>query len=150
LQDRIPILVGGSGERRTLRLVARYADACNLWGDADTVRHKVSVLRSWCEEVDRDPAEIEVTQLATTLVGESRSELAATVERLRPPSVAADRYAASVNAGTIEDQIGRFRGLADAGVQTALVSFPDIGIDALPGSPAAVERFAPVIEAFRR
>ena len=55
LQEHIPILVGGSGERRTLRLVARYADACNLFGDAATVRHKVDVLHRHCADVDRDP-----------------------------------------------------------------------------------------------
>ncbi len=69
LQERIPILVGGSGERRTLRLVARYADACNLFGEAPVVRHKVEVLHRHCAEVDRDPATIEVTQLSTVLVG---------------------------------------------------------------------------------
>jgi F420-dependent oxidoreductase-like protein len=61
-----PILIGGSGERRTLRLVAQYADACNLFdipgsGYQDDLRHKLDVLRGHCDEVGRDPAEIEVT-----------------------------------------------------------------------------------------
>ena len=51
LQAHVPILVGGSGERRTLRLVARYADACNLFGELPTIRHKVGVLRRHCEEL---------------------------------------------------------------------------------------------------
>jgi len=57
------ILIGGGGERKTLRLVARYADACNIIGDAATLAHKVEVLRRHCEEVGRDPSEIEVTAL---------------------------------------------------------------------------------------
>ncbi len=57
------LLIGGGGERKTLRLVATYADACNLIGDPETVAHKVEVLRRHCEEVGRDPAEIEVTAL---------------------------------------------------------------------------------------
>src|SRR6266545_6582331 len=48
------IMVGGSGERRTLRLVAQYADACNLFGDVDTVRHKLAVLERHCRDVGRD------------------------------------------------------------------------------------------------
>src|SRR5271166_4865708 len=50
-----PILVGGGGEKRTLNLVARYADMCNLFGDAATIAHKVDVLRGHCEAVRRDP-----------------------------------------------------------------------------------------------
>jgi F420-dependent oxidoreductase-like protein len=57
------VLIGGGGERKTLRIVATYADACNLIGDAPTVAHKVDVLRRHCGEVGRDPAEIEVTAL---------------------------------------------------------------------------------------
>jgi F420-dependent oxidoreductase-like protein len=57
------ILIGGSGERKTLRLVALYADACNIFGDPATVAHKLEVLRRHCEDVGRDRAEIEVTVL---------------------------------------------------------------------------------------
>jgi F420-dependent oxidoreductase-like protein len=57
------ILIGGSGERKTLRLVAAYADACNLFGDTTILTHKLEVLRRHCDEVGRDPNEIEVTAL---------------------------------------------------------------------------------------
>ncbi len=57
------MLIGGVGERKTLPLVARYADACNFIADAATVAHKVEVLRRHCDDVGRDPADIEVTAL---------------------------------------------------------------------------------------
>lgn len=57
----IPVLVAGGGEKRTLDLVARYGDACNVSGDADTVRHKFDVLAAHCERIGRDPAEITKT-----------------------------------------------------------------------------------------
>jgi F420-dependent oxidoreductase-like protein len=57
------ILIGGGGERKTLRLVARYADACNLMGSPEEIAHKVAVLRRHCDDVGRDPAEIDVTAL---------------------------------------------------------------------------------------
>ncbi len=57
----IPVLVGGGGERRTLALVARHADACNVMGDPGTVRRKFSVLGEHCRRVGRDPAEITKT-----------------------------------------------------------------------------------------
>jgi F420-dependent oxidoreductase-like protein len=59
------LLIGGGGERRTLRLVARYADACNIIGDAAMIRHKVDVLHRHCAEVGRKPEDIEVTALLT-------------------------------------------------------------------------------------
>ncbi|MGD0881292.1 MAG: LLM class flavin-dependent oxidoreductase, partial [Acidimicrobiales bacterium] len=62
---RPPILVGGSGERKTLRLVARYADACNLFAlDPAEVAHKLDVLERHCADVERDPADIRRTILA--------------------------------------------------------------------------------------
>ncbi len=60
-RPRPRILVGGSGEKKTLRLVAAYADACHLFGGPDVVAGKLEVLRRHCDTVGRDPAEIEVT-----------------------------------------------------------------------------------------
>ena len=68
IRGDIPILVGGSGERKTLRLVAQYADGCNVFGDPERARHLMGVLDAHCEDVGRDPAEITRTRL-----GRSRS-----------------------------------------------------------------------------
>jgi len=57
------LMIGGSGERKTLRLVAQYADACNIFGGPDDVAHKIDVLRRHCDDVGRDPNEIEVTAM---------------------------------------------------------------------------------------
>jgi alkanesulfonate monooxygenase SsuD/methylene tetrahydromethanopterin reductase-like flavin-dependent oxidoreductase (luciferase family) len=140
LQEHVPILVGGSGETKTLKLVAQYADACNLFGDAATIRHKLEVLHAHCVDVGRDTAEIRITSLSRALVGDDRDEVDKLVERHRggaPP----EQYAATAGAATVEEQIGRYRQLAEAGVQTAIVNMPNV-------SPAAVERFAQVIAAF--
>jgi F420-dependent oxidoreductase-like protein len=61
------IMIGGGGERKTLRLVAQYADACNFFGDVTEIAHKVDVLRGHCDVVGRDPNEIEITALFRNL-----------------------------------------------------------------------------------
>jgi F420-dependent oxidoreductase-like protein len=72
-----PIMIGGGGEKRTLRLVAQYADACNLFAHAgdDVLRHKLAVLDRHCEDVGRDPAEIERTVITAVPAGKTPSEL---------------------------------------------------------------------------
>lgn len=71
------IMIGGSGERKTLRLVARFADACNINGTPDEVAHKLAVLRGHCDDVGRDPSEIEVTSTFRPAVSGSDELLAA-------------------------------------------------------------------------
>lgn len=61
VRNPIPILIGGGGEKVTLKLTAQYADMWNGFGPPKTWRHKNNVLSNWCEEVGRDPAEIERT-----------------------------------------------------------------------------------------
>ncbi len=146
LQEHVPIVLGGGGERRTLRLAARYADAANVFGDVATVARKREVLRRHCLDVDRDPAEVELTHLSTVLVGATDAEVSAAVERLRPRRQDAARYAASVHAGTTTDHVGRFRELAEAGAGEVMVRLA--GLADLTDT-TAVERMAPVIAAFR-
>jgi alkanesulfonate monooxygenase SsuD/methylene tetrahydromethanopterin reductase-like flavin-dependent oxidoreductase (luciferase family)/predicted kinase len=137
----VPIVLGGGGERRTLRLAARYADAANVLGDLPTVRRKRDVLAAHCAEAGRDP--IELTHLSTTLIAADDAELTSLLERLRPRQQDPARYAAAVNAGTVDDHIGRFRQLAEAGVGEVMIRLPDL-TDA-----AALDRAAKVIAAFR-
>jgi alkanesulfonate monooxygenase SsuD/methylene tetrahydromethanopterin reductase-like flavin-dependent oxidoreductase (luciferase family) len=61
VQARLPIMIGGSGERKTLRTVAKYADMWNAMGSVELLRHKDEVLRAHCDAVGRDPASIERT-----------------------------------------------------------------------------------------
>jgi len=77
-----PILIGGSGERKTLRLVARDGDACNLFGDPPTVRHKLEVLRQHCDAEGRNYDDIEKTAYFAIDVGADGSEVGRVVQQL--------------------------------------------------------------------
>jgi alkanesulfonate monooxygenase SsuD/methylene tetrahydromethanopterin reductase-like flavin-dependent oxidoreductase (luciferase family) len=143
LQAKVPILVGGSGERRTLPLVAARADACNLFGDPDVVAHKVGVLRRHCADVGRDPGEVSVSHLGSVLVGDDAAHVAALVDATRPPRSSAERHARRVHAGTVAQHVTRVGRYVDAGVDHLIVSLVDIG------GPGAVERYGEVIAACR-
>jgi F420-dependent oxidoreductase-like protein len=97
-----PILIGGSGERKTLRLVAKYADGCNLFAQAgvDTLRHKLEVLRQHCEDVGRPYDEIEKTALGTV--------------NLAPGQM------------SVEQVISSCRTLADLGFQQVIFNMPNV------------------------
>ena len=81
-RPRPPIMIGGMGERKTLRLVARYADACNLF-PTPQVPHKLEVLRRHCEAEGRDYDEIEKTSMFSFDVGEGGAKVGAVIGRLR-------------------------------------------------------------------
>jgi F420-dependent oxidoreductase-like protein len=95
-----PILVAGGGETKTLRLVAQYADACNLFGEAPAVRQKLDVLKRHCDTLGRNYADIEKTTLNTVKLASGED--------------------------TASDVIARCRALADEGVQQALFNMPGV------------------------
>jgi alkanesulfonate monooxygenase SsuD/methylene tetrahydromethanopterin reductase-like flavin-dependent oxidoreductase (luciferase family)/predicted kinase len=139
---RIPIIVGGSGERRTLKIVAEQADGCNLPSAETVLTGKIEILREHCRRVGRDPAEVEITVLDLPVIGTDREDVARRVERLRGRTPA-PTYAAQHHAGTVADHARRYRRLAELGVGTIFCSLRDLA------DADDLSRCAPLLEALR-
>ncbi|MGH2511639.1 MAG: LLM class flavin-dependent oxidoreductase, partial [Candidatus Limnocylindrales bacterium] len=99
-----PIMVGGGGEQKTLRLVAQYADAANVFGDPPRLAHKYAVLRAHCDRIGRDYAEIERTTLQDIAIDATGGPGTSTPARI----------------------VERFGELADAGAQHVIISLRDV------------------------
>jgi hypothetical protein len=92
-RPRIPIMIGGGGEQKTLRFVAQYADACNVFGGPEKIHHKYEVLRRHCEDVGRPFDEIERSNLQSVNVSADGSDGA------ESPAQVTDRFAELGDAG---------------------------------------------------
>ncbi len=138
-QDPVPLLVGGNGPRRTLRLAAQYADAVNLQGDLAAVRRGIESLHGHLDEVGRDRAEVRVTVRADALCRPSPAAVEAACERLAPSGAPAAAWGARVGAGTVADHERRLRALADLGVDEVLLSVAD-------PDPEGLAAFVPLLE----
>ena len=103
-RPRVPIMIGGGGERKTLRLVARYGDACNVFGGPQMLHRKYSVLRQHCESVGRPYDEIERSTLQSVRISEDGSD-------------------GSESPAQIVDRFGE---LSDAGAQHVIFSVRDV------------------------
>jgi F420-dependent oxidoreductase-like protein len=120
--DGIPIMIGGSGEKRTLRLVAQYADMCNLSGGPETVRHKLAVLDRHCADVGRDPAAITRTRLGTLVLTPNADETARVREFLGG-LMGAD-LEESFTIGQPDDIVTEVAALIDAGLDGLIFNMP--------------------------
>ncbi|MEM9132755.1 MAG: LLM class flavin-dependent oxidoreductase [Actinomycetota bacterium] len=143
VRPRVPILVGGSGPRRTLALAARHADACNLFGGPDQVASLVAALRGHCGEAGRDPDEVEVTHLSPILSAPDPDALQDRLAEIAPDRSSPEAVAQRLTAAPVEQHIERFTALAAAGVQTVIISPADVT------HPGAVADLAPIVDAFR-
>jgi F420-dependent oxidoreductase-like protein len=123
IRGDIPILIGGSGERKTLRLVAQYGDGCNLFGDAERVKHLLGVLEGHCNDVGRDISEITKTVMGQVLIAPTAEAAQALVEPLLERGIPQERIDAMIVGDP--DTVGeRVQALKDAGAEGMTITMP--------------------------
>jgi alkanesulfonate monooxygenase SsuD/methylene tetrahydromethanopterin reductase-like flavin-dependent oxidoreductase (luciferase family) len=127
VQARLPIMIGGGGEKKTLRTVARYADMWNGFGDAATLKHKDEVLRAHCEAVGRDEREIERSVGCKIVIRDSE----AAAQRVWAEQMAHNTVeradwddAHTAWIGTPEQIVDEIRSRVAVGVETVIVELP--------------------------
>lgn len=130
LQTPLPLMIGGGGEKVTLRIVARHADEWNVWGDVAHLKHKMQILDAHCEREGRDPASI--ARSAAVLV--HLSDDAALVRRIREQPQARPTIAG--NVAQLRDIVAEY---AEAGVDELIV--PDFHLPLGTGKMDFLDRF---------
>lgn len=119
VQKNLPLLIGGGGEKLTLRITARHADEWNVWGTVETLKHKMSILDSHCDRINRDPAAIQRSAVALMFLSDDETFL----KKMRQSS--ADRPSIIGNVSEVRDVIAAYK---EAGVNELIV--PDFTMGA--------------------
>ena len=123
-KPHIPLLIGGGGEKVTLRLVAQYADGCNIGGDIPTIKHKLAVLKQHCEELGRDYNSIKRTTLIDDcVIAETEAEVLAKLTPEQQTNLEELRQTWLI--GTPEQIRERLAAYEEAGIQELIVRFVD-------------------------
>jgi F420-dependent oxidoreductase-like protein len=118
-QENLPLLIGGGGEKVTLKITAKYADEWNVWGTVDTLTHKMKILDQHCETVGRNPADIKRTAVALLFL----SDDAAFIEGIRKNS---QRAMIAGNVSELRDIVAAY---AAAGVDELIIPDFTLGLD---------------------
>jgi F420-dependent oxidoreductase-like protein len=115
-----PIMVGGSGERYTLKIVAKYADACNLFGSTETVKRKLSILKEHCKSVGRDYDSILKTKLGLIVIDNDKEMAEKRVQQISKV-IPKEQIGEFLTYGTPEDVLNQIELLEEVGVQYLIV-----------------------------
>jgi F420-dependent oxidoreductase-like protein len=130
VQSPLPLLIGGGGEKVTLRITARYADEWNVWGDVETLRHKMKILDGHCAAAKRDPAAIQRSAVALLFL----SDDAAFVEKIRGAKLPQPKIAGNVEQ--VREIVSAYQ---QAGVNELIV--PDFTLGPMAQKKATLDRF---------
>jgi len=122
-KPRPPILIGGEGERITLKLVAKYADACNLFAGEEDLRHKLDVLKEHCRSLGRDYSKILKTKLASVMFAESKDEAMKKIEPFKPSWLDMKSYSNGFLLGSPSEITDQVNDLKEMGIDYLIVNF---------------------------
>ncbi|MFT7654744.1 MAG: F420-dependent oxidoreductase-like protein [Limisphaerales bacterium] len=129
-QANLPLLIGGGGEKVTLKITAKYADEWNVWGEPDLLRHKMSILDAHCADIDRDPAEIQRSAVALLFLSDDEAYLSDLRSRdLGRPSIIG-------NSSEVRDIVAEYEA---AGVDEIII--PDFTMGKTPQKIATMDKF---------
>jgi F420-dependent oxidoreductase-like protein len=127
-KPHIPLWIGGSGERVTLKLVARFGDACNIGGDPQTIRHKLAVLREHCDAAGRNYDDIIKSSEANVLVIGKGEDVEKATARARQDE--------SFREGTLvadaDQVVAHLESMIEAGIEYVITYMPSIAYDQEP------------------
>lgn len=130
VQQPLPLLIGGGGEKVTLKITARYANEWNVWGDPAILRHKMAILDEHCAAIGRDPAEIQRSAVALLFMSEDNAFL----ENMRNTSMAQPSIIGT--PAEVRDVIAQYE---EAGVNEIIV--PDFTMGGKPQKLATMDTF---------
>jgi F420-dependent oxidoreductase-like protein len=118
-----PLMIGGSGEKVTLKIVAKYGDACNLWGGPKSVGRRLEILKEHCKNVGRNYDQILKTTLSTMIIAEGESQVRSSVEAKMGPGVTEEKAKERAIYGTPDQVKKKIREFLDLGVEYMIFSF---------------------------
>ena len=130
VQQPLPLLIGGGGEKVTLKITARYANEWNVWGDPAILRHKMAILDEHCAAVGRDPAEIQRSAVALLFMSDDNAFL----ENMRNTTMAQPSIIGT--PAEVRDVIAQYE---EAGVNEIIV--PDFTMGGKPQKLATMDTF---------
>ena len=122
-QAKLPLMIGGGGEKRTLRITAQYADEWNVWGDVAILKQKMAVLDQHCEDIGRDPDEIERSAVALLFLSDNEKYL----QRMRAADIAMPTI-----IGNVSEVVDVVAALQESGVKELII--PDFTLGTLIGA----------------
>jgi alkanesulfonate monooxygenase SsuD/methylene tetrahydromethanopterin reductase-like flavin-dependent oxidoreductase (luciferase family) len=125
-RSAFPVWVGGSGEKSTLKLVAKGADGCSLFGDHETIRRKLEILEKYCSSFNRQFRDVTKSKHSNVVIGVNNTEVASKLRKIIPDESKWSNFILSNIVGTPDQCVVQVEKYLKAGINYLTLTFPDL------------------------